>query len=187
MMADTDTLLETIWQSLTEAATVPGHGLTLMNIATINLAGKPSARSVILRGFSRSPERIGFATHAQSEKVREIRANPAVAATCYDRERALQLRLEGVATVVEDDAERWHAWRRLPPHSQQQYISLAVPGEPFAGHETFVQDPSTAFQRFAWISLELQHVESLDLSADPHARWQFSRINNSWSSQRVIA
>lgn len=186
-MAGTDELLETIWQSLTDAATLPGHGLTLMNIATIGHNGGPRARSVILRDFARSPERLGFATHAHSEKVVEIRANSTVAATCYDRERSLQLRLEGTATVVEDDGERWRAWQRLAPHSQQQYVSLAVPGASVTTHEELREDPSTAFQRFAWISLELRRLEWLDLSAEPHARWQFDRFDGSWSGQRVVA
>ena len=185
-MTDATDPLETIWDALTDAATSPGNGLTLMNIATIGRDGGPRARFVILRDFSRSPERIGFATHAQSEKVAEIRANPSVAATCYDRESSVQLRLEGVATVIEDDAERWSAWQRLAPHSRQQYAAQGTPGEPFEAQSNLPDDPSTAYQRFAWIWLKLQRLDWLDLSTDPHHRWQFARTNNGWDGQRIV-
>lgn len=186
MMAEADEFLESIWQSMTDAATLPGHGLSLMNVATIGRNGGPRARSVILRDFGRSPERLCFATHALSEKVAEIRANSAVAATCYDRKRSLQLRFEGTATIIADDAERWRAWQRLAPHSQQQYVSLATPGAPLTTHEPLEDDASTAFQRFAWISLELRSLEWLALSTAPHTRWQFELLSSGWNGQRVI-
>lgn len=186
LMADAEILLETIWQLMTDAATPPGNGLTLMNIATIGRNGGPRARSVILRDFARSPERLGFATHASSAKVAEIRSNSAVAATCYDRKRSLQLRFEGTAEIIADDAERWRAWQLLAPHSRQQYVSLATPGRELTTHDPCEDDVSTAFQRFAWISVQLRHLEWLDLSTDPHTRWQFELINNGWSGQRVI-
>ena len=185
-MADAADLFETIRHALSDAATSPGNGFTLMNVATIGRDGGPRARFVILRDFSRSPDCIGFATHAQSEKVVEIRANPRIAATCYDRESSVQLRLEGVATVIEDDAERWRAWQRLAPHSRQQYVSQVVPGEPLEDPRNLPADPSTAYQRFAWIRLELRHLDWLDLSADPHQRWQFARRDNGWVGHRIV-
>lgn len=185
-MDNTKELLAQMWSIISEAATPPGNGFTLMNLATIGLGGEPKARSVILREFLPAPERLGFATHAWSEKVAEIRANPAVAVTCYDRERSVQLRAEGIANVVDDDADRWRAWQRLTPQSQHPYVSRTVPGEPGDADGDTDEDPSTAFQRFAWISVKLQRLDWLDLTTAPHQRWRFDQTNHSWRGRRVI-
>jgi len=178
-------VLDQIWQSLSDAVHMPGHDFALLNLATVGLDGDPKARFVILREVSRSREYLGFATHTGSTKVAEIRAIPAVAATFYNRNRLVQLRLEGVAQVVEEDAERWRAWQTLAPHTQEQYATLSIPGEPVTDGPPR-EDPATAFQRFAWIEIRPQRMEWLDLSTQPHHRWLFVRDANQWFGQRVI-
>lgn len=186
-MAYADDLLKQIWQSLSDAATLPGNNFTLMNVSTVGLDGGPKARFVILRDFARAPERLGFATHNRSAKVAEIRANPAMAATFYDRERSVQLRLEGTAHIIDSDAERWRAWQKLAPHSQLQYDSMAVPGDPFDASTNQQDDPSTAFQRFAWIKFTLQRLDWLVLTSEPNHRWRFDRTTSGWNGQRLVA
>lgn len=178
-------ILSSIWEAL-GAATTRRTGYTLASLATVTAQGQPRSRSVILRDFRASPERLFFATHAHSAKVAEIRANPQVGVTFYDDDSSVQLRVQGTATMVDDGAERLRAWHTLAPHTQYQYASLAEPGAPLQENLTVNEDPDTAFQRFAWLRVELHQVEWLNLASTPHQRWQFERTGNTWRGQRVV-
>lgn len=181
-----DDILSSIWETLGAAAT-SRTGFTLASLATVTVQGQPRSRSVILRDFRVNPERIFFATHAHSAKVAEIRTNPRVAVTFYDGDSSVQLRVQGTATIVDDAAERLRAWEALAPHTQYQYASLAEPGTPFQENMGVAEDLHAAFQRFAWIQVELHQVEWLNLGSSPHQRWQFERAGNTWTGQRVVA
>lgn len=179
-------ILQRIWQLLHEATT-QGAGFTLGFLGTLGIEGEPRVRAIILRQFQESPERICFATNIHSEKVAEIRRSPQVALTGHDAERSVQLRIEGRASVVEDQTQRQRAWESLAPHSQQLYASTLVPGAPLSEElNDAVEDDGSAFERFAWVSIELEQLDWLDLSAEPHQRWQFTQQAGSWNGRRVV-
>lgn len=178
----TDEILQRIWQALDEATT-QGTGFTVGFLGTLGNQGGPRIRAVILRRFERSPARIFFATHARAAKVAEIRQNPQVALTLHDNDRSVQLRIEGTASAVHDDAERQRAWKALADHSL--YASTLVPGEIWSGSDGS-HDLAAAFCRFAWIRIELERLDWLDLAVDPHQRWQFWRDADSWRGQRIV-
>lgn len=181
-----DEILSSIWDAL-GAATTHRTGFTLASLATVTTEGQPRARSVILRDFRTNPEQIFFATHAYSAKVAEIRANPQVAVTFNHVDSSVQLRSQGKAAIIEDEAERLRAWDTLAPHTQQQYASVAEPGTSFHENMTAAEDRPTAFQRFAWLKVELHQLEWLNLGTTPHQRWQFERAGNTWHGQRIVA
>lgn len=180
---DRHDLLASIWESL-RAATTQRTGFTLATLATVTAAGQPRARSVIVRGFDTDPERVYFATHADSDKVSEIRARPAVALTFYDAVHSVQLRVEGAAQLVEDPAERHRVWERMAPHSRELYATTAPPGAPLATAEA--PDAHSAFERFAWITIRLDRLDWLDLSADLQQRWRFERTGQAWTGHAVV-
>ncbi len=64
-----------------------------MALATATLAGTPSARTVVLRGFDSRGFR--FFTHYDSRKGRELDVNPAAALLFYWPEVDRQIRIEG--------------------------------------------------------------------------------------------
>ncbi|WP_343958627.1 pyridoxamine 5'-phosphate oxidase family protein [Yaniella flava] len=181
-------ILQRIWTAL-HAATKQGTGFTLGFLGTVSNGGGPRIRAVILRRFDRSPDRIFFATHASAQKAIEIRDQPQVALTLQDNDSALQLRIEGTASVVEDPAQRRNAWESLAPHSQQLYASPEVPGRPLTQNVHSLVDDSemrSAFERFAWIRIDLAWLDWLDLSTEPQQRWQFRLNEGSWRGQRVV-
>lgn len=180
---DPQELLASIWETL-RAATTQRTGFTLATLATVTAAGQPRARSVIVRDFATDPERVYFATHADSDKVREMRARPAVALAFYDAANSAQLRIEGQAQLVEDPAERHRVWDTLAPHSRELYASITPPGAALETAEA--PDARTAFERFAWISIRLDRLDWLDLAAEPHQRWQFQRTGQNWTGHPVV-
>lgn len=86
-----------------------------MTLATATLDGIPSARMVVLRGFDR--EGFCFYTDYNSQKGRELSANPHAAAVFYWRELDRQVRISG--TIVKmTDAESDAYFASRPRDSQ---------------------------------------------------------------------
>jgi pyridoxamine 5'-phosphate oxidase len=83
-----------------------------MTLATATLGGKPSARIVLLKG---SDERgFVFFTNYESQKGRELSANPQAALVCYWIELERQVRINGqVSCVSAEESEEYFRSRPL--------------------------------------------------------------------------
>lgn len=66
-----------------------------MTLATVNAAGRPSARIVLLKGMS--DEGYEFFTNYESDKAKEIEGNNNVALIFFWKELERQIRIEGTA------------------------------------------------------------------------------------------
>lgn len=78
-----------------------------MMLATVGADDRPSARVVLCKDFVPDPGYLVFYTNYESRKVRELRANPRVAATFHWDALGRQVRIEGIATLspaAESDA-----------------------------------------------------------------------------------
>lgn len=88
---------------------------TAMTLATVGADGQPSARLVLLK----SVDERGFVfyTNVRSRKGRELAANPRAALTFHWQPLEVQVRIEGVAELV-DDAEADEYFATRPRGSQ---------------------------------------------------------------------
>ncbi|HWK79512.1 MAG TPA: pyridoxamine 5'-phosphate oxidase [Thermomicrobiales bacterium] len=86
-----------------------------MIVSTVDANGRPSARTVLLKGFD--PDGFVFYTNYESRKGRELAANPHVALTFYWAALERQVRIEGRAEQVSPElSDAYFASR--PPGSQ---------------------------------------------------------------------
>jgi pyridoxamine 5'-phosphate oxidase len=83
-----------------EAITSKALEPNAMTLSTITEVGKPSARIVLLKGVESN--RFLFYTNYQSQKGKELDANPACALTFFWPELERQVRIEGVCTRVDE-------------------------------------------------------------------------------------
>ena len=76
-----------------------------MTLATSNMDGKPSARTVLLKGFSE--QGFIFFTNYNSHKSEELQANPHAALVFFWKELERQIRVEGKVykTSVEENEQ----------------------------------------------------------------------------------
>lgn len=72
-----------------------------MTLATVNAAGKPSARIVLLKGMSE--EGYEFYTNYESDKAQEIASNNNVAIVFFWKELERQVRIEGTVKKTTDN------------------------------------------------------------------------------------
>ena len=70
-----------------------------MTLSTVNEAGRPSARIVLLKGIEKS--KFLFYTNHQSQKGKELESNPACALTFCWPELERQVRIEGISNRVD--------------------------------------------------------------------------------------
>ena len=81
-----------------------------MALATVDVAGRPSLRMVLLKGYG--PEGFTFYTNVDSRKGSEIAANPDVALLFHWKSMRRQVRIEGpVEGVPEGEADSYFATR----------------------------------------------------------------------------
>jgi pyridoxamine 5'-phosphate oxidase len=73
-----------------------------MTLSTVTEEGKPSARIVLLKGIEEN--RFLFFTNYQSQKGKELLNNPACALTFFWPELERQVRIEGIASRLDDKA-----------------------------------------------------------------------------------
>jgi len=69
-----------------------------MNLATLSEGGRPTSRVVLLKGVEN--DQFVFYTNYQSQKGRELDANPACALNFFWAELERQVRIEGIAQRV---------------------------------------------------------------------------------------
>lgn len=86
-----------------------------MNLATINAAGTPTSRIVLLKGIENS--KFVFYTNYQSSKGKELEKTPACALTFFWPELERQVRIEGTATRI--DIKRSEEYFQSRPRGSQ--------------------------------------------------------------------
>jgi pyridoxamine 5'-phosphate oxidase len=84
-----------------------------MALATADAVGRPSVRTVLLKGFDAAG--FVFYTNYESRKGKELAANPLASVLFFWAELERQVRIEGsVATVSADESDTYFDSRPLP-------------------------------------------------------------------------
>jgi pyridoxamine 5'-phosphate oxidase len=95
---------------LEEADRTELNDANAMNLATVNAAGEPSSRMVLLKDV----DQLGFTfyTNLGSRKAQDMEANPRVALCFYWKSLKRQIRIEGLIEAVEErEANTYFATR----------------------------------------------------------------------------
>ncbi len=116
-----------------EAAKVPEP--TAMTLATVDEHGRPSARTMLLKGIE--PDGFVFYTNLESRKGQQIAGNPNVALVFFWREIQEQVKVDGMVEPVSDsEADAYFASR---PRGSQIGAWASLQSRPLDQRETFDQ------------------------------------------------
>lgn len=124
--------------------------MNAMSLATINQHNRPSCRIVLLKGIEK--RRFVFFTNYQSAKGKDLEANPACALTFFWPELERQVRVEGVATRVEESASE--AYFKSRPRGSQ----IGAWSSP---QSTIIEDSELLNQRVKQIETRFKGQETL--------------------------
>jgi len=125
-----DAIPDAVWTKLSRAADDPALQLRLMAVATVTPDGKPSNRTLVLRGADKPSGLVWFHTDRRSPKMHHLRERPQISALGYDQHDHVQIRLDGEVTLHETDALADSHWEQVSMAVRHAYSSQFAPGEP---------------------------------------------------------
>ena len=156
--------VETAIAALERALGQRGHELRNVQLATVGPEGRPGLRTLVLRGFDRTPFRAELHTDARAAKVREIAHSRHVALLAWSGADRLQLRFTGTGLMHRGDDLARARWTALPSGARSAYGTLVEPGAPVASPDARDHlPPEEQFAQFAVISIALASLDVLRL------------------------
>lgn len=170
-MSDANDLPGDLWRGLwarledgVAQSDAPGRTLAL---STRRIDGGAAVRMVVLREFERDAPYLMFYTHAASDKVAELAADPLAEVLLWDASTSFQARL---AVHVDINAGSAALWDSFSNGARLNYVPTLEPGRAIdaphvpeaAGREAFIV-----------LTAKITSADILDLSALPHKRAKF--------------
>lgn len=162
-------------------------------LATVSADGAPSARMVLFRGIEDG--RFRFFTDFRSRKATELQANPAAALVFYWNALGRQVRVEGTAARLDDDASdayfgsrprasRISAWAS---HQSREVVDRATLERRWAEQEErFREREVTRPPHWGGFGLRPDRIEFWRQCRDRlHDRVLFVRAGDGWERKRL--
>ena len=190
---------EKAWAMLADGAINRRGAAHVPVVASVDSAGDPAQRVLILRQADLATRRLRFHTDLRSTKVTEIAHRAPTSVLIYDAEEKVQLRICGIASIDANSAAADLAWEQSTTFARRCYMAEAAPGEvsdaPTSGLPSSVEgkqpteeDLTGYRQNFAVIWIEVLTVEFLYLANAGHRRtkWQWHTGQESWSGNWLI-
>ncbi|WP_321931060.1 pyridoxamine 5'-phosphate oxidase family protein [Paraburkholderia guartelaensis] len=184
-----DQIVDEVWARLHAGANAGKERspFTMLQVATIALDGAPAVRTVVLRRVSREQRSVMFHTDVRSTKVSELRRDPRISLVGCDLDGGIQVRLHGVARIVETPSETRAAWNSSRPRTLIVYRTPLAPATPVASpaeaHATTPAedlDSSAGFENFCLIDVTVSRVDYLDLNPAGHRRASLVFEDGKW-------
>jgi pyridoxamine 5'-phosphate oxidase len=131
----TEAMLARFQEGLERAKAVEAPEPTAMTLATVDNQGRPSARTMLLKGVD--IEGFVFFTNLESRKGQQLAGNPNVALVFFWRETAEQVKVDGVVEpVTVEEADTYFASR---PRGSQIGAWASLQSRPLESREVFDQ------------------------------------------------
>ncbi len=192
------TILEGTWRGLESAPKAPEAGWRLPIVSTVDEAGLPQARIMVLRGTDVEKRCLRFFSDRRGVKMADLAANQNAQLVFYDGESHIQLRVSG-SVIVADAAETKEIWNALPLGARYLYAADPNPGTEIDGPgsglpaEMFKDDEFAAkiveahVDNFAVFDVQITRIDWLQLTADGNraARFEWSGDGPVQSSWRI--
>jgi pyridoxamine 5'-phosphate oxidase len=178
---------------LDEAVAAGIHEPNAMALATADESGRPSVRTVLLKGFDGAG--AVFYTNYDSRKARELAVNPWASVVLLWRELQRQVRIEGQVNRV--DPAQSDAYFGSRPRGAQIGAAASRQSQPIENREALeaqVADVAGAFdgrdverpEHWGGYRIDLEVMEFWQGRPDRiHDRLLFTRAGDAWSRERL--
>ena len=196
---DLELSFEKAWAMLADGAINRRGAAHVPVVASIDSAGHPAQRVMILRQADLETRRLRFHTDVRSTKVTEITPGAPTSLLIYDAEEKVQLRICGIASIDANSAAADLAWEHSTTFARRCYMAEAAPGEvsdeptsglpsSVEGNQPTEEDLTGYRENFAVIRIEVLTVEFLYLANAGHrrAKWQWHTGRQNWSGNWLI-
>ncbi|MBF5013071.1 pyridoxamine 5'-phosphate oxidase family protein [Burkholderia pseudomultivorans] len=181
-----------LWSCIESGVGAPRSPFTMLQLATLGIDGAPKVRTVVLRQVCRDTRRLSLHTDVRSEKVAELRRDPRVALVGVDLDALVQIRVEGIASICDDEAERRALWQSSRPHTLLLYRAPLPPGTPVESpddaHLAANQGSAATddgYANFCVIHVTATRIDWLELAHAGHRRAVFDLSDDGYAGRWV--
>jgi hypothetical protein len=188
------------WRLLVAGATDRESPFHYPVISSVDAAGRPHARTVILRAADQVTRTIRFHTDLRSAKVAHFGNSDRVCVTVYDAAKKIQLRIDGRVELHTDDALADAAWEATRQMTKLSYANETAPGTTIevpitlpasqlammddAGDETITFMQRIGRENFCAVLMHIESIEWVYLVARGNRRalftWQRGVLDAKW-------
>ncbi len=190
-------VLEQCWTLLAAGVASRKSPMHTPVVATVDDAGWPSQRVMVLRDAKRDTRHLRFHTDSRSAKIEDIQRQDKISILAYDPDSAVQLRITGLGHAQDEGVVADAAWETSTLFARRCYMAEAAPGtliaEPVSGLPKWIEGKMpTADQiepvraNFAVLMIEITTIEWLHLANSGHRRAKFSFVNGDWFGNWMI-
>jgi hypothetical protein len=178
-----------VWTELSRAAYMPAHEWRRMVMSTLADDGWPDSRLMVVRECQPEERRLLIYTDARSLKARQLQADGRATLVAWSSTLGWQLRMRCHIEVITSGlsvASRWARIRLTP--AAQDYLFPVAPGSdlsemppapddwgdaPSAAMDAYPHPNTVAHHHFAVLSVTVQRLDWLALTAQGHRRARF--------------
>lgn len=182
-----------LWRALDEGVVEP----QIMTLSTVDAAGRPAARVLVLRGLECDGDACAFrfATDAASAKGVELSARPFAALTWYWPQQGRQIRMVGVVEALGEGAARADFLgrgeaSRVAGLAGRMSAALSGPQEWERGRDRaraiLAADPDAVPEGHTVYEVRAEEAEFFQLSADRfHRRLRYVFDGGVWTRSQL--
>lgn len=188
---DLDASLAELWRLLGEGARKAGSGFHTPALATVDAAGRPQVRTVVLRAADAGTGTLRVHCDRRSQKAEQIAGSGIAALHAYDAATKIQIRASGTARLHTDDALADAAWAGSMAMSRVCYGTAPAPGTNIATGDAYTlpgEDEAIALGRanFCAVQVRAETLEFLYLDRRGHRRAGFLRDGAGWEGRWLV-
>lgn len=179
----TDTFFQELREELQKGTSNKGHPFRYCTLATVGLGTTARLRTIVLRKVSEDLKLV-FYTDRRSKKIGHIKENNSVSLLFYYPKKLLQLKIEGMATIVSDNEELKKYWSGVQPASRKDYTTTSAPGSPISNPDNVEHLEEKNY--FTIVEIEPSKIEYLKLKRPNHLRILFSKDDGEWNREFLV-
>ncbi|WP_291869977.1 pyridoxamine 5'-phosphate oxidase family protein [Maribacter sp.] len=179
----TNPYLQEIKSELKLALTERNHPLKFCVLSSIDSDNTPHTRIIGVRKVT-NDLKLTLYTDERSNKVSQIKENPNVSLLFYDPNKKMQIKIEGIASIINDQNLLKEKWLKISPEEKKDYSTVDAPGAKMDNPTdlTFLKKKNY----FCIIEIETKSLEYLKLRKENHFKVFFSRDINGWVSEFLV-
>lgn len=178
-----DTFFEELKTELQKGVSKKGHPFRYGTLATIGLESVPRLRTVVVRTVS-DELLLSIYTDKRSKKLLHIKENNKVSILFYHPKQLLQIKIEGLAHIVTDEAMLKKYWSGVQPNSRKDYTTENAPGSIISNPDQV--EYLNEENHFCILHIEPFRIEYLKLKRPNHLRVQYDKVETGWEADFLV-
>lgn len=179
----TATYFEEIKEELQKGVNEKAHPYQFCTFATIGLETMPRLRTVVLRKVT-DDMRLTFFTDRRSKKLIHIKENNKVSMLFYHPEKLLQVKVEGLASIITDEKILNKYWGNVQSNSRKSYTTEEAPGSTISNPDKL--EYINTDNHFCLLEIEAFRIEYLKLKRPDHLRIQYFKTDDKWEGEFLV-